>query len=211
MHLFLRYSFVGPEAIEEANRRLHGLNFKGPGGLDELKAEIKFIRFLYGNVDRETEIDYRVRTYAFDLRDYQECMIFKVNICDQEKYPDVETILRDAGRQLGQREEARVLATSSTREALTEVDTSWYAQVCAAAGSTLRPHTHHEYEDLHAWDRWCDRCTGCGHTEDVCPSPKFIKICQFCQTRGHKQHDCHHCNETWKPWHRRTGDAQPDS
>ena len=95
-----------------------------------------------------------MRTYAFDLRDYQECMIFKVNINDQEKYPDVESILRDAGRQLGQREEARVFAASSRREDLSEGDDLGYARVCAAAGSKPRPHTYQEYDVLQAYDCW---------------------------------------------------------
>ena len=61
MHLYQKYTYVGAEAIEEANRRLNTVTFKGPGYQDELKAELKFIRFMYGELDREGDIDRRVR------------------------------------------------------------------------------------------------------------------------------------------------------
>ena len=48
MYLYQTYIFVGVEAIEEANRWLNLLKFKRPGHQDELKAELKFNRFLYG-------------------------------------------------------------------------------------------------------------------------------------------------------------------
>ena len=58
MHLYQKYTFVGAEAIEEANRRLNLLTFKGPGFQDKLKAELKFIRFLHGKMDvRATSTD----------------------------------------------------------------------------------------------------------------------------------------------------------